>query len=172
MENSDEILSYNGYFNYEVTGELINELKQIREQLNIHKSVYRKIVTLMVELLENNYKYVNSLSDEVLTKAQKKPNFKLKNTKTHFKIISGNPILGEDIKSLSRKIDLINGLEQNELKELYKITMSEGIYDNKEGAGLGMMKMAKISKNPIKYTVENIADNIYFYTIELTIPLT
>ena len=32
-----------------------------------------------------------------------------------------------------------------------------------------MMKMAKISKNPIKYTIENIKDNIYFYTIEITI---
>ena len=170
MENSDEILNYHGYFNYEVTGKLINELKQIRDQINIQKSVYRKILTLMVEVLENNYKYVNSLNKETLEKAQKKPNFKLiKSSSGNYKIISGNPILEKDVKSLSRKINLINSLEQTELKELYKITMSEGIYDNKDGAGLGMMKMAKISKNPIKYTIENIKDNIYFYTIEITI---
>lgn len=169
MENKDEILSYHGYFNYEVTGKLINELKQIRDQINIQKSAYRKILTLMVEVLENNYKYVNSLSKETLEKAQKKPNFKLKSNVNSYRIISGNPILEKDVKSLSRKIDLINSLEQTELKELYKITMSEGIYDNKDGAGLGMMKMAKISKNPIKYTIENIKDNIYFYTIEITI---
>lgn len=170
MENENEILSYHGYFNYEVTGELISKLKAHRDEFSIQKSVYRKILTLMVEMLENNYKYVNSLSKATLDKAAKKPSFKLKNHQNNFKLISGNPILGEDVKSLSRKIDLINSLEQNELKELYKITMSEGIYDNKEGAGLGMMKMAKISKNPIKYSVENIEDNIYYYIIEITIP--
>jgi len=169
MENKDEIISYHGYFNYEVTGKLINELKQIRDKINIQKSVYRKILTLMVEVLENNYKYVNSLNKEILEKAGKKPFFELNKETNNYKIISGNPILEKDVKSLSRKIDLINSLEQTELKELYKITMSEGIYDNKDGAGLGMMKMAKISKNPIKYTIENMEENIYFYTIEITI---
>jgi hypothetical protein len=170
MGNENEILSYYGYFNYEVTGELINKLKQLQDKFSIQKSVFRKILTLMVEVLENNYKYVNSLNKNVLERASKKPSFKLKNHQDHYKLVSGNPIMGEDVKSLSRKIDLINSLEQNELKELYKITMSEGIYDNKEGAGLGIMKMAKISKKPLKYTVENIEDNIYYYTIEITIP--
>jgi len=170
MENSNEILSYSGYFSYEVTGKLINQLKAMRDSMNIQKSVYRKILTLMVEILENNYKYVNSLNEQIIEKTDKKPIFKITNNSNHFKLISGNPILGDDVKSLTRKIDLINSLEQKELKELYKITMSEGIYDNKEGAGLGIMKMAKVSKNPIDYKIENIEDNIYFYTIVITIP--
>ena len=170
MENSNEILSYSGYFSYEVTGKLINELKSMRDSMNIQKSVYRKILTLMVEILENNYKYVSSLNERILEKTDKKPIFKITNNSNHFKLISGNPILGDDVKSLTRKIDLINSLEQKELKELYKITMSEGIYDNKEGAGLGIMKMAKVSKNPIDYKIEKIEDNIYFYTVVITIP--
>jgi hypothetical protein len=98
------------------------------------------------------------------------PKFILKEEKNHYKLISGNPILAKDIKHLKNKIDLINRLEHEELKELYKNTMSEGIYDNKRGAGLGIMKMARVSKNQIIYTIENIEDNIYYYTIEITIP--
>jgi len=170
MKNQEEILSYYGYFSYEVTGKLIEDLKVKKDQLDLQKNVFRKILTLMVEILENNYKYVSSLQSHTLAKTSRKPLFRIKMNENHFSIISGNPILEHDVKALKRKIDLINSLEHNELKELYKITMSEGIYDNKQGAGLGMMKMAKISKNKIHYTIENLKDELYYYTIEVRIP--
>jgi molecular chaperone DnaK (HSP70) len=83
---------------------------------------------------------------------------------------SGNPILKKDIDPLKQRIDLINKLTRDELKELYKDTMSEGIYENQEGAGLGIMKMAKITRNKINYSIDPIKDDIFFYTIEIRIP--
>jgi hypothetical protein len=169
MVNQQEILSYYGYFSYEVTGELIEELRKRRDKFSIQKAVFRKILTLMVEILENNYKYMEQLEHDDLKGINIYPKFVMTKENSSFILKSGNPILGKDIKHLKNKIDHINSLQYEELKELYKNTMSEGIYDNQRGAGLGIMKMARVSKNKIYYNIENIEDDIYYYTIEITI---
>ena len=125
----------------------------------------------MVEIIENNYKYVNELNDHILKKSPKKPYFLFKREGNYFKLESGNPILKEDAENLKKKIDYINQLPYDELQKLYKNTMSDGIYENKKGAGLGIMKMAKISKNDIQYSIVNMTENIAYYTVEIFIPL-
>jgi hypothetical protein len=172
MENQPEILNYHGYLSYQITGELIEELRDISEQLNLKKSTYRKIVTLMVEIIENNYNYVNALEEEVREKSPEKPFFSFFLSGDHYILKSGNPILKKDAEKLKKRIEHINQLQYEELKELYKKTMARGIYEErkKAGAGLGIMKMAKISKNKIHYHIRNLHNDLYFYTIEIAIP--
>jgi hypothetical protein len=169
MSHQQEIISYYGHFSYEITGEIIEEFGKKREEYNISKALFRKILTLMVEILENNYKYMESMNKDELKGITHKPKFVLRQENSDFIIESGNPILEKDIKPLKNKIDHINGLQYDELKDLYKNTMSEGIYDNQRGAGLGIMKMARVSKNKIFYSIENIKNNVYYYTIAITI---
>ncbi len=172
MENNPEILSYNGYLSYQITGTLIEKLREISRQINLSKSTYRKIVTLMVEIIENNYNYVNQLDDKTLRSSPEKPFFSFLQSGDYYKLRSGNPILKEDARALEEKIEYINQLHYQQLKELYKQTMAEGIYENerRSGAGLGIMKMAKISKNKIHYHIKPINRNLYYYTIEIAIP--
>jgi hypothetical protein len=170
MNENHHIISYTGYFSYELTGHLIEKLRKAKGKFNLDKSSFRKVLTLMVEVLENNYKYVNKLENKVLDSISVYPTFHLKKENDHFKMTSGNPILKKDIDPLKQRIDLINKLTRDELKELYKDTMSEGIYENQEGAGLGIMKMAKITRNKINYSIDPIKDDIFFYTIEIRIP--
>jgi len=172
MENQPEILNYQGYLSYRITGELIEKLRDLSRELNLKKATYRKIVTLMVEIIENNYNYVNSLDQEVLKKSPQKPFFSFRRVGNHYKLKSGNPILREDAEKLKKRIEHINQLHYEELKELYKQTMAEGIYEKREkgGAGLGIMKMAKVSKNKINFELKNLQNDLYFYTIEISIP--
>ncbi len=170
MEQNPEIISYRGYLNYQITGELIEKLEASSHQLNLKKSTYRKIVTLMVEIIENNYKYVNELTDHILESSPQKPYFLLKKEDSYFRLESGNPILKKDAEQLKEKIDFINQLPQEELQHLYKNTMANGIYENNKGAGLGIMKMAKISKRKIHYSVDDITKNLAYYTIIIFVP--
>jgi len=172
MENQPEILSHQGYLNYQITGKLIEKLRDISRELDLKKSTYRKIVTLMVEIIENNYNYVNSLDREVLEKSPEKPFFTFIRSGNYYKLKSGNPILSYDAEKLKKRIKHINQLHYEELKELYKQTMAEGIYEKREkgGAGLGIMKMAKVSKNKINFEFKKLQNDLYFYTIEISIP--
>ena len=172
MEKSPQIISYSGYLSYQITGRLIEKLGDLSDELNLNKSTYRKIVTLMVEIIENNYNYVNRLDEQTLNESNQKPFFSFSRSGDYFKLKSGNPILKQDAQALKKRIEHINRLHYQELKELYKNTMAEGIYDNikRSGAGLGIMKMAKIAKSKINYNMEKINDNLYYYTVEIAIP--
>ena len=173
MEKNPEILSYIGYLSYQTTGELIEALGDVSHELGLNKSTYRKLVTLMVEMIENNYNYVNRLDEETLKQSSQKPFFSFSRSGNYFRLKSGNPILRKDANALSRRIDYINQLAYQEIKDLYKNTMAEGIYETKKrsGAGLGIMKMAKISRKKISYTIEKINKNLYYYTIEIAVPI-
>jgi len=173
MEKSPQIISYSGYLSYQITGRLIEKLGDLSDELNLNKSTYRKIVTLMVEIIENNYNYVNRLDEQTLNESNQKPFFSFSRSGDYFKLKSGNPILKQDAQALKKRIEHINRLHYQELKELYKNTMAEGIYDNikRSGAGLGIMKMAKIAKSKINYNMEKINDNLYYYTVEIAIPI-
>ena len=171
MEQNPEIINHQGYLDYQITGKFIEKLEQISRQLKLKKSTYRKIVTLMVEIIENNYKYVNELDDHIVSKSHKKPYFLLKKEEDFFRLESGNPILKKDAETLKKKLDYINQLSYDELQELYKNTMANGIYENKKGAGLGILKMTKISKNNIYYTIVDITEHLAYYTIRVYVPL-
>lgn len=171
MENHPEILSYKGFLSYQITGRLIEKLRDISHELNLKKSTYRKIVTLMVEMIENNYNYVNSLDRHIVNQSPQKPFFSFCRSGDHFTLKSGNPILQEDARALKNRIDHINQLHYQELKQLYQNTMAKGIYENQKrtGAGLGMMKMVKISRSKIHYELVRIQNDLYYYTIEIAI---
>lgn len=171
MEQNSEIINHHGYLDYQITGKFIEKLEQISRKLKLKKSTHRKIVTLMVEIIENNYKYVNELDDHIISKSHKKPYFQLKKEEDFFKLESGNPILKKDAETLKKKLDYINQLSYDELQELYKNTMANGIYENKKGAGLGILKMTKISKNNIYYTIVDITEHLAYYTIKVYVPL-
>lgn len=170
MTEKKQILYHQGIFSYEITGHLTEKLKKKRNIYKIKKTIFRKILTLMIEILENNYKYVEDKIDTDLIKELNiYPKFLLEQKGEAYFMESGNPILAEDIDFLKNNIDHINSLQYDELKELYKDTMAQGIYKNNKGAGLGLIKMARVSKNTIEYNFEYIHKNIYYYTTKISI---
>ena len=71
---------------------------------------------------------------------------------------------------LTDRIDELNQLTQNEVKKLYNKTIHHGQITEKGGAGLGLMKILRSSREPIKYTVTDIDSECSF--IDLTISIT
>ena len=53
----EEILSYSGPLKYDTIGELINNLKKKVPELNLKLVVYKKLLLIMIESLENILKY-------------------------------------------------------------------------------------------------------------------
>jgi len=88
-------------------------------------------------------------------------------TNEKFIIYSGNIISINNIETLSNKIDKINSLDSDELKKYYKDLRKSGEDKHDKGSGLGLIEIAKKSKNKLLYKYTNI-DTITSY-FELTI---
>jgi len=157
------ILSYNDQLNFETIGILLNKLENEMKARGVKIGVYKKMLIIMVESLENIYKYTE------ITFENYHPKFFVEKFEDHFLLSAGNTVYNKDIDKLKNKIDKINKLDRDGLKKLYKETITDGKFSSKGGAGLGFIEMAKISGNKIDYRFEEINNELSYYFLDLRV---
>jgi hypothetical protein len=171
--NSDSIsiLHYKGKFTFERIGLLLNDLKNKKETYNIDPVQYKKLLTLMIEILENVLKYSDRFEVFVLDHPDYQPEFELNLSEDGFILTSRNPVRDKDKKEISRRINKINISDEDELKKIYRDTITNGIFTEKGGAGLGFIEMAKITTNTLVFSFEPIEKGFSYFELILNINL-
>ncbi|MCK4748336.1 MAG: hypothetical protein KAT15_14900, partial [Bacteroidales bacterium] len=93
-----------------------------------------------------------------------------RNTNT-IELITRNPVKNKDVEPLRTRIDNVNKRDREELKELYKTTITNGEFSSKGGAGLGFIEMAKTTGNKLEYSFENMSNEYSLYTFRVFLTL-
>jgi hypothetical protein len=73
------------------------------------------------------------------------------------------------MQSLQDKLDKINELDKEGLKNLYKEIIKNNKLSDKGGAGLGFVDMARKSGRKLEYEFEPINDSSSFFSLKTTI---
>jgi len=125
----------------------------------------------MIEILENVLKYSDRFEVFVLDRPDYQPEFELILNEDGFVLTSRNPVRDKDKKEISRRIDRINTSDEEELKKIYRDTITNGIFTEKGGAGLGFIEMAKITTNTIVFSFVPIEKGFSYFELSLHINL-
>jgi hypothetical protein len=168
LEKENTVLHYKGAIEYETVNTLIRQLQDEFSRRNYPITLYKRILVVMIELLENIYKYcdpqcLSEFSDNSY------PEILIQRNKDHFIIRASNPLLNKHRKKLEKRLDILNSLNRSGLMEAYKKTITNGTFTEKGGAGLGLLEIAKISALPLKYSFTSIDDSHTMYMIEVAI---
>jgi hypothetical protein len=83
-----------------------------------------------------------------------------------YKITTGNFISREKVDILRTKIDKINSMGRDELKDMYKFILNHQRLSEKGGGGLGLVDIARKTGNKLEYTFEKYNDNYYFFNLD------
>ncbi|MFC2080563.1 SiaB family protein kinase [Bacteroidota bacterium] len=166
MANS--ILHHTGLLSFSSIDELLTAFRDVSQEYEIDFSVHKKIQTVMIESLENVYKYTDLYEDFVARDKQYLPTFSIIKNDTYIQLVTSNPVRTKDIRILKGKIDLVNNKTKEELKELYIQSLTNGKFSVKGGAGLGFIAMARTSGNELKYSFEKISNEFSIYTFIVT----
>ena len=163
------VLYYKGAPSYDTIGELIVSLKNKMKENYEQYVNYKKLLTLMIESLENVVRYMNSIP--LLDKLKEKypAEFILCNETQAYVVETANIIQNTDIKVLKEKFDRLNKMNADEIKDLYKATITDGKFSEHGGAGLGIIEMAKIADDQIKYEFSTIDDTFSYFILRLMI---
>ena len=86
-----------------------------------------------------------------------------------YKISTGNFINSSKIKFLKDKIDKINSLNEEELKDMYKFILNHQKLSAKGGGGLGLVDIARKTGNKLEYAFLNYNNEYYFYNLNIYI---
>ena len=161
------LLEYKGHLTYSTIGRLLTKLKHVIVRKNMKTGVYKRILSVMIEALENIYKNSDAYHHNDFIRKNFLPSFHLFRNHTSYKITVSNPVKMEAVPGLKEKIDMINRMSVEELKLLYRQTITNGQFTEKGGAGLGLLEMAKVSRRPLTYSFKPIDDHFAEYSLTI-----
>jgi len=123
----------------------------------------------MIEVLENILKNSDSYEDFIDIKPEFLPEFELNNSKEGFILVSRNPVHQSTIDIITQKIDKVNNSDEEGLITYYRETITNGVFTEKGGAGLGFIEMRKITIHPLEYRFEPADEEYYIFELKLLI---
>lgn len=129
---------------------------------------YKRIITVMIEALENICKYKDTYNDFVESRQEYLPSFELAKTDGMIRLKTSNPVRRHDIENIRMSIELVNQQERDDLNEMYVSVMDNGRFSSKGGAGLGFIEMARTSRNQLEYDFQEVTEQYAIYTIIVT----
>jgi hypothetical protein len=149
----DLSLNYRGPFQDDITSKLVDITENTILESNGSSKVHRKVSFLMVECFQNIIKH----ADESLQSPDQSisPGMFAFRKKLHSYVINSiNPVKPEDVKFLSKTVDLVNSMDRDTLKRMYKRQLQQSELDSKGGAGLGLIELARKSGQELQYQIE------------------
>ena len=161
------LLEYKGHLTYSTIGRLLTMLKHVMVRHTIKTGVYKRILSVMIEALENIYKNSDAYHNNAFIRKNHLPSFQLFRDDHAYKIFVSNPVKLDVAPLLKEKIDMINSKSSEELKLLYRQIITNGQFTEKGGAGLGLIEIAKISRRPLVYSFKPIDGHFAEYSLTI-----
>ncbi len=166
------ILSYRGPLSFSTIDWLLSEFKVAAEDHDLTFKTYKRMISLMIEALENVTKYTEKVECNGDLKASDFcPNCQITCNDSSIELMTQNPVKTSDVTLLRTRIDEVNNHSRDELKELYKSTITNGEFTSSGGAGLGFIEMAKTTGNKLEYHFENLSKGYSLYTLRVSMTL-
>ncbi len=172
LNSGDVVLAYKGSITSDLISNILELVEAKLEDLNEGSKIRRKVYNVLVESLQNLFHHVEDLPDDLKNKFDSKRFGVIVITRIRegvFKISTGNFINSGKIKLLKDKIDKINSLSMDELKDMYKFILNHQKLSAKGGGGLGLVDIARKTGSKLDYNFENYNNEFYFFNLDVTL---
>lgn len=170
INNGDVLLTFKGSITSELINGILEDVENKMLEAGEDSKIRKKVYNVLVEALQNLYHHVDELPEGV--KESFEPKFGIlvvSKQKEEFRIITGNFINTRKIKFLKDKIDKINSLTKDELKDMYKFILNHQKITEKGGGGLGLVDIARKTGNKLDYSFKNLNNDYYFFVLDILI---
>lgn len=153
-------LSYLGSFNDEITDKLIGLSENHLENVNQISKLKNKVSFLIAECFQNVVRHGGAKEAKKVTVLNHKDFFQISVFNDRVVLSSSNLIDNAHVEDLKYKINQVNSLSGDELKNLYAEVLENQGFSSKGGAGLGLIEMARKSGLPLKNSF-NLLTNVH-----------
>jgi len=170
LSSGDVVLAYKGSITSELINDILEAVETKFEKANEDSKLRKKIYNVLVESLQNLYHHIEPRHEGIQEDLD--PKFGvlvIVRQGDSYKVTTGNFISAKRIKFLREKIDKINSLTKDELKDMYKFILNHQRLSAKGGGGLGLVDIARKSGNKLEYQFYNYNDTYYFYSLTISV---
>lgn len=161
---------YRGIFTPNINQNILSLAESNMEKFNEPKKLKRKVYHVMVEGLQNITRHRAEAHE---AEDNCSGFFALRKELDRYFITTGNIIENYSIDDLTKKIDNVNNLNCEELREFHLHRLKYGKLSSKGGAGLGLIDIARRAGSKLKYDFNKInKGHSYFYLNTEITPIT
>jgi hypothetical protein len=165
LEENQVIIAYEGELNSQITSSVLTITEKNLDKKLPEVQARRKAFHIAVECLQNisthaekNQDYPNSI-------------FVIGQDGNEFFVSSGNVIKASKVENLQRKIDQINNLDKDGLKQLHMQAIKESLQKQEcSNAGLGLISIARKSGRKIDYKFVEMDEENSFFSFQASFP--
>jgi hypothetical protein len=170
MNEGDVLLSYQGSITSDLITNVLDVIETKLDDVDASSAVKKKVYNVLVESLQNLYHHIDDLPDEMKNEYESKfAILVVSKVKENYRISTGNFVKSSKVKQLKEKIDKINSLSKDELKDMYKFVLNHQKLSAKGGGGLGLIDIAKKTGNKLDYLFQNYNNDYYFFNLDVII---
>jgi len=166
MGESTDIIRFEGHLDSEQVDRLLVSLEDKLQGLDLQLISKKRIYSASVECLDNIFKHANveEISQELYE--QYLSFYRLSEKEQIYRLEVANVIQNAEVQSIREKLDQLNDLDREGINQLFKDTISQtdGLSD-KGGAGLGLIVLAKTTRQPIRYHFKPIGEGYSYFTL-------
>jgi len=170
MEEDDIILSFKGAITKELLSSIYDIMEGRLDRMSIEPQRKKKFYHILVESLQNIFHHMEGLNDIDEGSKEKEAMFMVGYSPAKgYRILTGNFIRTVEVQALEQKLEKINAMSAEELKEYYREKLSTTELSERGGAGLGFIDMARKSGQKLEYNFQPVKDGIQFFTFSVAI---
>jgi hypothetical protein len=170
LNGGDVLMAFKGSITSELISNVLEVVESRMDEYSESSKIRKKVYNVLVESLQNLYHHIEVLPKEMLKEFDDKFGILVVSRQDdRYKISTGNFIGHDKVDVLRNKIDKINSMSRDELKDMYKFILNHQRLSEKGGGGLGLVDIARKTGNRLDYTFEKYDDVYYFFNLDVFI---
>lgn len=170
MHDENIILSFKGVFTADLLTSILNILESEMVRADVPLKKKKRVYNILVECFQNLYHHIELITHSDLDEAKQKTALVLIKQKGESVIVrTGNFIDSRLIPDLKKRLDFVNSLSEEGLRDMYRMKLNDEEISSKGTAGLGFLDIARKSKNKLEYAFVDVDDKLSFFCLSVII---
>jgi len=164
------LMSFNGPFRHSIIEELGKAVRRHLEAEAVRKSAMADVFTVFIEAAQNVAAYAAQGHWTGPERAQAETGVLVIGRRgDRYLVRCGNHIRSQDAPGLLARLDALAGMAPADLKALYKERLHAEVPPGAQGAGLGLIRMARTASAPLSYSVAAEDAGLEFFSLTVTV---
>ncbi|MCP4309813.1 MAG: hypothetical protein GY790_00990 [Bacteroidetes bacterium] len=170
LNGGDVLMAFKGNISSELISNALEVVESRMDDYNENSKIRKKVYNVLVESLQNLYHHIEMLPEEMREEYDSKFGILVISRESEkYRISTGNFVSHDKVDVLKNKIDKINSMGKEELKDMYKFILNHQRLSEKGGGGLGLVDIARKTGNKLDYTFKKFNDIYYFFNLDVFI---
>lgn len=161
------LIGFNGAFTHSIIEEIGNAIRRYLEGENLDRGAITDVFAVYIEQTQNVRNYIarRGFADPRRNSAIVVIGYR----DGQYLIRSGNTIAVDDVPELTERLRVINGLDREGLKRLYKERLRAPRDAAASGAGIGLIDIARRAADKLEYAFDPLEEGYAFFSLTVSV---